>query len=367
VSGATAAGETVAFWLNRHGWDVTVVEKSTAPRSGGFAIDLRSAAVTVTERTGPLPELTSRSVPMTEVADSDADGDLEILRDDLTDVLAPSTRTSPTCGVTASAKPRKKPTASSFTSLTPPRSGSTWLQELTGCTPTSGRWLRSRRTVRQTLGLLHSPLRGPNVTETDSRTWMCTVPGAMASLVRWGPGAATRGGFAVCSAHRRNPNRADRSPQMQLIEGGLSTSTAWHIPQLLQAMCFSNDFFFDEVTQIHLPSWSTGRVVLVGDAAHAPTLMSGQGTGVAVVGAYVLAEELSAAEGDHCRAFSRYEQRMRPFIQKNQQLADSTEEARVPATQQELNERNHLIRSASNSGPEQLEDATAITANAIQL
>jgi hypothetical protein len=58
---------------------------------------------------------------------------------------------------------------------------------------------------------------------------------------------------------------------------------------------------------------------------------------------------------------------MRPFIQKNQQLADSTEEARVPATQQELNERNHLIRSASNSGPEQLEDATAITANAILL
>jgi 2-polyprenyl-6-methoxyphenol hydroxylase-like FAD-dependent oxidoreductase len=83
----------------------------------------------------------------------------------------------------------------------------------------------------------------------------------------------------------------------------------------------SSDFYFDSMAQIHMPFWSKGRVALVGDAAYSATPMSGQGTSIAIAGAYLLAGELSDAQGDYQIAFSNYEKLMRPFAEKNQALA----------------------------------------------
>src|SRR5262249_25024840 len=69
-----------------------------------------------------------------------------------------------------------------------------------------------------------------------------------------------------------------------------------------------------------MPRWSEGRVVLVGDAAYCASPMSGQGTSIALIGAYVLAGELVAASGDHRRAFAEFESVMRPFVRANQAL-----------------------------------------------
>lgn len=84
----------------------------------------------------------------------------------------------------------------------------------------------------------------------------------------------------------------------------------------------SSDFYFDSIAQIHMPNWSKGRTALVGDAAYSATPLSGQGTSIAIAGAYVLAGELLEAQGDPAIAFSRYEQLMRPFVKKNQDLAN---------------------------------------------
>jgi 2-polyprenyl-6-methoxyphenol hydroxylase-like FAD-dependent oxidoreductase len=89
-----------------------------------------------------------------------------------------------------------------------------------------------------------------------------------------------------------------------------------------QAVYESPYFYFDCMAQIHMPHWSKGRVALVGDAAYSATPLSGQGTSIAIAGAYVLAGELFEADGDFMVAFSRYEELMRPFIKKNQALAD---------------------------------------------
>ena len=80
------------------------------------------------------------------------------------------------------------------------------------------------------------------------------------------------------------------------------------------------DWYFDKAAQIDMPRWSQGRVVLVGDAAYCASPMSGQGTSLALIGAYVLAGELAAASGDCLRAFAEYESAMRPFIKANQAL-----------------------------------------------
>jgi 2-polyprenyl-6-methoxyphenol hydroxylase-like FAD-dependent oxidoreductase len=80
------------------------------------------------------------------------------------------------------------------------------------------------------------------------------------------------------------------------------------------------DFYFDVAAQISMPRWSQGRVVLVGDAGYCASPLSGQGTSLALIGAYVLAGELAAGAGAYQTAFDQYEKELRPFVMLNQAL-----------------------------------------------
>ena len=86
-------------------------------------------------------------------------------------------------------------------------------------------------------------------------------------------------------------------------------------------MCSSDLLYFDSVSQVRLPNWSAGRIGLLGDAGYCPSPLSGQGTSLALVGAYVLAGSLAGCDGDHRAGFARYEARMREFAELNQALA----------------------------------------------
>jgi len=80
----------------------------------------------------------------------------------------------------------------------------------------------------------------------------------------------------------------------------------WVRPQLLEYMRTAPDFYFDEMAQIIMDRWSQGRVALVGDAGYCCSPLSGQGTSVALLGAYILAGELAEADGDHALGFANY-------------------------------------------------------------
>ncbi|GAA3042888.1 hypothetical protein GCM10020229_62590 [Kitasatospora albolonga] len=82
----------------------------------------------------------------------------------------------------------------------------------------------------------------------------------------------------------------------------------------------STDFHLDSLGQVHLDSWTRGRVALLGDAGYSPSPLTGLGTSLALVGAYVLAGELAAAPGDIASAFRGYDRIMRPYVAKAQQL-----------------------------------------------
>jgi len=92
----------------------------------------------------------------------------------------------------------------------------------------------------------------------------------------------------------------------------------WECPQILDAVDGVDDLYFDVVSQIRMDRWSSGRVLLIGDAAGCISLLGGEGTGLAITEAYVLAGELARAGGDHRRAFEAYEARLRPFIESKQ-------------------------------------------------
>ncbi|GHO49774.1 FAD-dependent monooxygenase [Ktedonospora formicarum] len=114
--------------------------------------------------------------------------------------------------------------------------------------------------------------------------------------------------------------------------------------RLLEAVWDAPDFYFDSLSQIHMKHWSTGRVVLIGDAAYCASPGSGQGTSLALIGAYVLAGELAEACGDHQVAFARYESELRGYVEANQQLGAQGVKDSIPRTQLEIQLRTQMIR-----------------------
>jgi len=157
----------------------------------------------------------------------------------------------------------------------------------------------------------------------------------------------------LCVTRDEPPFEAFRHPQAQrdLIAERFE-GDGWRVPRVVEAMRTADDLFFDMVTQIRMPHWSSGRLVLAGDAAHAPSFLTGQGSSLALVGAYVLAGELAAefgtGGGDHQAAFERYEKIARPFAEANQNLVSPGMANLVPSTAETLAARNALFQQISS-------------------
>jgi 2-polyprenyl-6-methoxyphenol hydroxylase-like FAD-dependent oxidoreductase len=118
----------------------------------------------------------------------------------------------------------------------------------------------------------------------------------------------------------------------------------WECPQILSDLDQADDVYFDRVSQITMDRWSKGRVALIGDAACCVSLLAGEGTGLAMLQAYVLAGELNAARGDHRRAFQRYEQLLRPLIAGKQHFARTFASTFAPKTSLGVWTRNQVSK-----------------------
>lgn len=121
-------------------------------------------------------------------------------------------------------------------------------------------------------------------------------------------------------------------------------NAGWRSKELLAGMDGASDFYFDVVSQIEMPTWSRGRTTLVGDACDCPSLLSGQGSTLAIVGAYVLAGELKNAGGDYHVAFDRYQTIFKPFLDKKQNLARRFAKSFVPRSKFGIWVRNLAVR-----------------------
>jgi 2-polyprenyl-6-methoxyphenol hydroxylase-like FAD-dependent oxidoreductase len=134
---------------------------------------------------------------------------------------------------------------------------------------------------------------------------------------------------------------ADRKALLRTVFGDVG----WECPQMLAALDDVDDVYFDVVSQIRLARWSRGRTVLVGDAAACVSLLAGEGTGLAMTEAYVLAGELSCAGGDHRRAFDRYEARLRTFVEDKQAAAQKVISVLATKTRLGIGFRNFVMQA----------------------
>jgi 2-polyprenyl-6-methoxyphenol hydroxylase-like FAD-dependent oxidoreductase len=122
------------------------------------------------------------------------------------------------------------------------------------------------------------------------------------------------------------------------------SDAGWEWPQIEVELERATDIYFDKVSQVRMDRWTKGRTALVGDAAACVSLMAGEGTGLAIAEAYVLAGELHACGGDFATAYARYEQRLMPFLRKKQKSAEKFASSFAPTSWAGIMFRNQVTR-----------------------
>jgi 2-polyprenyl-6-methoxyphenol hydroxylase-like FAD-dependent oxidoreductase len=123
--------------------------------------------------------------------------------------------------------------------------------------------------------------------------------------------------------------------------------SGWEWPRIQARLPAAGDLYFDRVSQIHLDRWTKGRIALIGDAAACVSLLAGEGTGLAMIEAYVLAGELRQSGNDFALAFRRYEERLLPFLRRKQRTAAGLASYFVPKTRLGISFRNLVTRFLS--------------------
>ncbi|MGW5446698.1 FAD-dependent monooxygenase [Streptomyces asiaticus] len=362
ISGASISGPALAYWLHRSGFAVTVVEKADAPRDGGYPIDIRGTATEVVRRMGILPRLRDAHVDSRRCTFLDADGsevatlspsavaggvegqDLEVRRGDLATALYGIVRddveflfddsidtldqSGPGVDVTFHSGRRRT------------------FDLVVGA---DGMHSHTRESVfgpeerfHRYLGYCFAIFTMPNTFGLSREVMMWNTPGRAAALYAVGGDDELH---AFLTFHQPEPPiDALRNPDAQRdLVATVFADAGWEVPGMVRAMRDADDLFFDTAGQIRMPHWSSGRVALVGDAAYAPSFLTGQGSSLALVGAYMLANAL-ATNRDHTAAFAACERDVREFVAMNQALVDNGGARLFPTTARALEQRNTMLR-----------------------
>jgi 2-polyprenyl-6-methoxyphenol hydroxylase-like FAD-dependent oxidoreductase len=336
ISGAGPAGLTVAYWLRRYGFAPTIVERAPSLVTGGYKIDVRGAALQVLRRMHVHDAVVAASTDMQGALLVDGDGkvinkmtgdefghraseDLEIVRGTLCQILMDSiSNVEFLFGDSIQSISQNSDRVQVEFMKAAPRD----FDLVIGA---DGLHSNVRRLVfgdearfMRELGLYLCVYTVPNYLKLDRLEMQYTELGRVAAIwsARGDTSAKACFGFTAPAVH---VDLRDRTQQQQVLNKAYD-GVGWEVPRLLEMMAGAPDFYFDTAAQICMAQWSQGRVVLVGDAGYCASPMSGQGTSLALIGAYVLAGELAAASGVHKAAFDAYEKELRPFVMLNQAL-----------------------------------------------
>lgn len=345
ISGASVAGPALAFWLRRCGFEPTIVERAPALRPGGYAIDFRGASLRVLERMGLRAEVERMQTrigaitivdrnnrKVASMPDGFTSGELEILRGDLARIFYEATRATTEyifndtiAGMEESAE---------GVDVVLERGGRRTFDLVAGADGLHSR-VRSiafgaEASFVRYLGYCVAIFTIPNYLNLDRSGLYYGTLGRKVGIFSGGDPREAKASFFFATKPL-DYDRHDIAQQKNILREHFEHQ-GWELPRLLELMESAPDFYFDSVSQVKMSRWSAGRKVLLGDAAYCASPLSGMGTGMAVVGAYVLAGELAEADGDYCVAFANYENRMRTFVEKCQGIADGGTDWFVPRT-----------------------------------
>ncbi|MFE0652288.1 FAD-dependent monooxygenase [Streptomyces sp. NPDC059534] len=390
ISGASIAGPALALWLHRYGFVPTVVERAPELRTGGYKVDIRGTAIEVCRRMGILDEIRAESTDMRGGSYVDSSGrtigelpadifggrveeDDEIMRGELARILHDRTRDDVEYlfddSIAALAEDADGVTVT-FDSGTVRR-----FDLVVGA---DGLHSHTRKIAfgpeerfKRHLGAYISIFTAPNHLGLDRWETYHALPGKLVCVYSSAGESDAKNLFIFSSPQELPHDPRDVTAQKRALTDRF-TGDGWEIPRLLGHAADADDFYLDSMSLVEMDRWSKGRVVLLGDAAHCSSPASGQGTGLALTGAYVLAGELARAHGDHTVAFARYEERMRPGVEQNQRMAEGFVKEMTVGSKWKIALRMFMVRTLpktpwKNLIAKKIRDGIQAAANAVPI
>ncbi|KAK3298955.1 uncharacterized protein B0H64DRAFT_336503 [Chaetomium fimeti] len=358
ISGGGIAGNALAFWLAKQGHDITVVERFPSLRATGLQLDLRGCGIEVLRKMGLDDAFRAKAAPEQGMQMVDKSGrrrayfpannagskrtgnltsEYEMMRGDMCRLFYDAAM--------AAKRPPQYVYGTTIESLEQ-ANGSVDVRFENGQTNTfdlvvgaDGQWSRTRRVMLGTSAEDHMqripgfhiayftiPLPMQKGEQFLATTYMATKRRAIITR-RHSPDEIQ----AMLSC-KTEPEGLDKVPRGDVKRekeamAEIFKGAGWKTEDVIRGMWEADDFYCERVGLVKLPSWSSGHVTLVGDAAYCPSVMSGMGTTSAFVGAYILAGEIGkysagslASEPDGlATAVKNYEEKFRPFMEKIQE------------------------------------------------
>lgn len=352
ICGSGIAGPTLAYWLEEHGFEPTLVERAPALRTNGYMLDFWGLGFDVAERMGVLNTIREQGYLIDSLRFVDSSGStrsevsastirraledrfVSIPRGELAQIVFERARSRTETLFDDTVADVQEDEGGLNVRLT--RGGERRFDLLVGADGmhstiralvlgTDHRWIRY-------LGYCAAAFTTSSYSRCDERAYVSyAAPGRQISRYALRDGK-TAFLLVFAAPEPLAEHGGELETDKRLLENAFSRASWIEIPEILARLQETSELYYDGVTQVELPSWSRGRTALLGDAAYCPSLLAGEGAALAMAGAYLLAGELGRAQGDHRVAFPRYEQLFRPFIERKQRAARSFASSFAPRT-----------------------------------
>ena len=364
ISGASIAGPVLAYWLTRHDFDVTVVERApTLRKTGGHAVDLFRPSMEISAKMGVLPRIEALAtgtdtlrlyregshrparIDLTKIVGAASDRHVEIMRDDLSEVYYDAGRDQIEYLFGDSITAISPDGEVTFEHAAPRR-----FDVVVGA---DGLHSNVRRLIfgeeaglTQFIGGYLAVVSAPKAQADPGEMVVHVGAGRLAGIYSAEHLTDARALFMFRSKNELQYHHRDVMRQKKLLRGTF-TGMDPQVDRWLDELDRTPTFYFDSITQLQLDTWSSGRVTLVGDAGYCPGPAVGGSTSLAVLGAYVLASELARAGGDHNRAFTAYEQEMREPVLRSRAFARGAAKSLVPGSRAAVWAMTQAVRLVS--------------------
>lgn len=369
ISGAGIAGCCLAWWLQKYGYAVTLVEQASGPRDGGYVIDFWGLGYDVAETMGLLDELRRHDLRVREFRIVDREGcrvsgfNQKALQD-LTGGRMMSLQRSAVASALYQAV-NDRITVRFGESVTGIEAGSEGVDvrfregdpaHFDLVIGADGLHSAVRRLTfgeqarfERFLGYYVAAFSTQGYRHRDPRVYVAYgEPGRQIWRITLGEDRTV---FLLVFAEANALAVAVHEPsRLKSILAQRYAGGGWETADMLRALEAAPDLYFDRVSQIVMPQWSKGRIALIGDACACPSLLAGEGSAMAMAEAYTLAGELHASGGDHATAFQAYERRLRAYVERKQKGARGFAASFVPRTAAGLWLRNLSIDAVSRLG-----------------
>jgi 2-polyprenyl-6-methoxyphenol hydroxylase-like FAD-dependent oxidoreductase len=363
ISGASFAGLATAFWLVRLGFQVTVIEVASGLRKGGTPVDIEGETIGILQRMGMFDAVRAKALPPRAFEFKDAEDHtlggfgvdtgaeaqprtrFEIHRDDLLDILVSGIDGSVELLFGRSIKHLDDEedevtvtlddgTRRSFALVFGCDGNRSNTRKLVFGDETNFTYFMGGYVYLKVVPV--TSILPPNVSQVFS------VPGRTAMLN--GYDDRTDIGLAFRTAGEIEYDYRDRAQQRAMIHDHFD-GLGWKVPAALEHVDTDDDFYFDRINQIRMPSWSKGRVALVGDAGYCVSPVAGMGGSMAIIGAGRIAEAIERHGADYAAAFQDYRDKLHGFVEEVQKRAASEGMATIfPADDAEISERDRKLR-----------------------